>query len=368
MKIAYLSTIHLPSRLANRIQTIKMCEAFANKEQVSLFIGKKHSEDEDIFRFYGIRNRFPIIEIKGKAISLLTMIAQSLRIALKLRRLKFTHIYTRELPIVFYALTLKKLHIIKKVFFEVHEISLQGWKARFLLKNIDGLIVITNKLKEFYLNKGIPEEKILVAPDGVDLKMFSSIPSRRVARSELGIPSDKNIICYTGHLYDWKGVHVFARSMNHLSDKYLAYFVGGTELDLRRFKEFVEQDKIPNVVVIGYVPPSLVPKYLAASDVVVLPNLEKRFSHYTSPLKLFEYMAAGRPIVASDLPAIREILNEENAMLVHPDDPIALAEGVMRVSENKALADSLVRKAFQDVQEYSWDKRAERILNFVVNK
>ena len=72
--------------------------------------------------------------------------------------------------------------------------------------------------------------------------------------------------------------------------------------------------------------------------------------------------------MASDLTSIRENLNEENSILVKPDDPAALAEGILKISENKALADSLVKKAFQDVQLYTWDKRAERILEFIEDK
>jgi len=133
------------------------------------------------------------------------------------------------------------------------------------------------------------------------------------------------------------------------------------------FERFIDDNSIKNVILVGYVAPKQVPKYLAAADILILPNTsaDDMSRLYTSPLKLFEYMAARRPIVASDLTSIREILNEQNSILVKPDDPAALVEGILKISENKALADSLVKKAFQDVQQYTWDKRAERILEFV---
>ena len=366
IKIAYLSTIYLPSRLANRMQTIKTCEAFAKKGQIFLFICKKYLQDEEIFKFYGIQNRFPVIETKGHIIPLITTLFQYIRIIFQLKKLSLTHIYTREPPILVFALILKKLRIIRKVFFEAHEIHSQIRKASLLLEKIDGLIVITYELKKQYMQKGFPEEDILVAADGVDLRMFSNSELEKEPRFELAFPSDKNVICYAGHLYDWKGAHVLARSMKHLANNFLAYFVGGTESDVQKFNEFVSQCKIPNVVVVGHMPPSAVPKYLAGSHVLVLPNLNKGLSQYTSPLKLFEYMAAKRPIVASDLPALREVLrNEENAILVEPNNPIALAEGIERVIIDKELAKRIAKKAFQDVQKYTWDKRAERILEFV---
>ena len=83
---------------------------------------------------------------------------------------------------------------------------------------------------------------------------------------------------------------------------------------------------------------------------------------YTSPLKLFEYMASGRPIVASDLPALREVLRpDENAVLVEAGDAEALAAGVARLLGDAALASRLAAQAREDVREWTWDKRAERI-------
>src|SRR4029453_17817516 len=83
-------------------------------------------------------------------------------------------------------------------------------------------------------------------------------------------------------------------------------------------------------------------------------------THFTSPLKLFEYMAAGRAIVASDLPAIREVLRHEvNALLVTPGDSTALAGGIERLLADSELAARLARNALNDVDDYTWSRRAE---------
>ena len=76
-------------------------------------------------------------------------------------------------------------------------------------------------------------------------------------------------------------------------------------------------------------------------------------------------MASKRPIVASDLPSIREILNEENAVLVEPNNPEALAEGIKKILQNPELADKISKQAFRDVQNYTWQKRAQKILGFI---
>jgi glycosyltransferase involved in cell wall biosynthesis len=102
---------------------------------------------------------------------------------------------------------------------------------------------------------------------------------------------------------------------------------------------------------------------LADMDVLVLPNTATHISaRYTSPLKLFEYMAAGRPIVASDLPALREVLTDgENALLVEPGNAAQLADAIGRLLHDPELAQRLAAAAWRDVQAYSWDRRAERL-------
>jgi glycosyltransferase involved in cell wall biosynthesis len=98
--------------------------------------------------------------------------------------------------------------------------------------------------------------------------------------------------------------------------------------------------------------------------VAVLPlpdNLMARY--FTSPLKLFDYMAAGAPIVASEMPTVREVLADgDNSLLVAPEDPGALAAAIRRLLVNPGLADRLRRTAFEQVQSYTWDARAARII------
>jgi glycosyltransferase involved in cell wall biosynthesis len=95
----------------------------------------------------------------------------------------------------------------------------------------------------------------------------------------------------------------------------------------------------------------------------VLPNPASAISsHATSPLKLFEYMAARKAIVASDLPAIREVLTDElNGLLVAPGDADALADGIRRLAGDADLRERLAEAASHTVAEYSWGRRAERL-------
>src|SRR3989344_2047521 len=175
----------------------------------------------------------------------------------------------------------------------------------------------------------------------------------------------KKIIMYTGHLFEWKGAQTLLQTARKLQTQDVIFvFVGGMEYDIEKFKEKAKD--LSNVLIVGYKPHKEIPFYLKAADIVVLPNSaeEDISSKYTSPLKLFEYMASGRPIVASDLPSVREILNGNNAVLVKPDNLESLAEGVERVLNDKILADNISYAAFEDVKNYTWQKRAKAIVEF----
>ncbi len=235
----------------------------------------------------------------------------------------------------------------------------------WLFKRIFGLVVINSTLKEHFIREGIPEGNILVADNGVDLTLFKNT-DQIDARGKLNIPKDKKIICYTGHLLKWKGVYVLADSMKLLPE-YLLYVVGGNKLHQKKYLEFIQERGLANIVVVGQVKPSLIPLYLAASDVVVLPNIliENEDGWYTSPLKLFEYLSSGKPIVATDIIATSGILNNQNAMLVAPNDAHELARGIKRVIDDQEFARRIVKKAQVLVKHYTWDKRAEKIVYFI---
>ncbi|HEX9015482.1 MAG TPA: glycosyltransferase family 4 protein, partial [Chloroflexota bacterium] len=216
-----------------------------------------------------------------------------------------------------------------------------------------------------YVSRGFPEQRVVVAPDAVDLARFAGLPDRKTARRSLGMPEEPKVICYTGHLYEWKGAHTLALASSYLPEGYLVYVVGGTSEDLEAYRGFLGAQGLERVRAVGHVPPNRVPAYLAAADALALPNSgrSETSSRHTSPMKLFEYMAAGRPIVASRLPSLLEVLRDgENALLVKPDDPEALAKGLVRAVTDRDLASRIAEVAREEVAAYSWDARAKTIL------
>jgi glycosyltransferase involved in cell wall biosynthesis len=207
-----------------------------------------------------------------------------------------------------------------------------------------------------------------VVPDGVRLPLPASSgqlpPASDQSSADAGAGSPFTI-GYAGHLYPWKGVNLIVEAVAALPDS-RALIVGGhpQEPDLARVQAFAaELDCASRVTFTGLVAPTDVAARLRAADVLVLPNPASAVSSaFTSPLKLFEYMAADRPIVASDLPSIREVLaHERNALLVPPGNPQALTAAIRRLKDDRALGVRLAERALEDVRGYTWAKRAERL-------
>jgi glycosyltransferase involved in cell wall biosynthesis len=223
------------------------------------------------------------------------------------------------------------------------------------------LVTVTPALREEWIAAGMPAAKIGVWPDAVDLERFEQAPPPAAARAALGLPREGALVVYCGHFYDEKGVPTLVDAARRLP-KATLQLVGGWPADIERMRE--RAHGCESLRFAGFVANARVPLHLAAADALVLPN-SARFpqARTTSPLKLFEYMAARRPIVATRIPALAGWLrHDENAWLVAPDSPEALAEGLERVLASPALGARLAEQAWRDVQRCTWRRRAAEIL------
>lgn len=224
------------------------------------------------------------------------------------------------------------------------------------------IVTISPFLRETYAQIGVPVEKILVAPDAVDLSRYEDHSSANLTRVQLGLPTDKTLVTYCGHLYEGRGIDLILQAAAILPDLQFL-IIGGQEEDLNEWRALARH--LSNIQFQGYVPNSLVPNYLNLSDILLMPYSSREVnSRWMSPMKLYEYMAARKPIVASDFPALRETLtNEVNALLVPPDDPLALAQAIHRLDTDPILRDSLADAAWETVQPHTWRNRAAAVLS-----
>ncbi len=371
MKIFYIDNLRLPSEKAYGIQIMKMCEALAAVGvDLTLLLPQKYTPiKEDPFDYYQVQRNFKIKKIwslnliylekllGGFGFWLENFIYAKLALIWALFNKKPDIIYTRQIFIAFiFSL------FYKNVYFEAHVFKNNTFYKLFLSR-LKGIIVITKKLEELH-KKILPQKNFLVAYDGVDLNQFNLVITKEEAQSKLNLPKDKKIILYTGHLYNWKGAQVLAEAAKFLPDNYQIYFVGGTDKDITNFKN-TYQDK--NINIVGHRPYQEIPLWLKAADVLVIPN-SGRFEisrSYTSPMKLFEYMASQTPIIASDLPSLREILDDSSCLFFQPDNSKDLVEKIKNLITDKEKQHLIIKNAFAKVQVYDWQNRAKSIINFI---
>ncbi len=364
MKLVYISELRLPTKNAHGFQIMNMCAAFADEgiEVLLLVPWRKNLLKEEPFDFYGVKRNFaikklpaidlyPFRSIPEKISAFLHLCSFLMAARIYLFFKSFDVLYTREKHVTF---------LFPYFVYEVHmpeQMQLYGFKPK-------RVVVLTNYIKDKLQKSGIREKDILVAPDAVDLSLFKGT-SKEEARKRLGFPLDKLIVLYWGNFKKWKGIDTLAEAAPLLPEVFVVMVGATKESDLARIKKKTEN--LGNVLVGGFKPQTELPWYLAAADVLVLPNSarDENSRLYTSPLKLFEYMAAERPIVSSDLPSLREVLNHRNATFFKPDSARSLSEAVLTLLANPELQRKLAHQAREDVKEYTWGKRAGKIIDFL---
>ena len=402
MQLIYFSNDRIPGLSACAIQQLQMCEAFANAGADVTLIRPYYFELAEyapsmIREFYGVEENFVIktlptllslskpndaaerrLKIRipwiGGASMLLATWFYIVRKVLTGEFNRPTIIYSRNLNAAAMLLRMRGRWLSAKpvsVFFEVHTLVQQPERFfEYVLKRANGLVCITRSLKEKICQKyDVDAAKILVAPDGVrDDRLTEPQFSKADARVMLNISGNyEKVVLYTGQILPGKGVEVFIDAAADFDEKILFLIVGGAPARINEIRTRTRAERLKNVQFAGSVPPHSVALYQAAADVLVLPNTQdSAISPYTSPLKLFEYMAAKRPIVASDLPVLREVLcDSKNAILFPAGDSTALAKAVRRVLAEELMAEKLAAKAFADVRQYACVARASRILSFI---
>jgi glycosyltransferase involved in cell wall biosynthesis len=344
MKFLYATSLDLPSTRANRIQIMSMAGAFSG------LLGKDF--------VLGLDTVAPNTSVA----SFVKQMHETRSYILALRYLSFakkekiTHIYCREERLLCFLLFYNRFIYRLPITFSYelhHLLYIDRFPYNLFLRSIAHVVSITEQMKQVLISRGFIADTILVAPDAVDITQFSIPISKEDARIQLNLPQDARIILYTGTIDEpWKGADLLYTAATQLDDTYQFVIVGGKP-------HYVEE--------VGYRPHQEIPVYMKAADVLVLPNSAKaEISRIgTSPMKLFEYMAAERPIVASDLPSIREVLDEHMAIFVSPDNAQALAGGIVHALQDSPGNESRVRAARKAVERYTWDQRADAIVSFI---
>lgn len=399
MRLVYIANARLPTEKAHGYQICKMCEAFAlNGVNVTLLHPRRHQSDralqrQSVFDYYGVRRMFRVRTLPNVDIVRLNTVISDrwfgplffahamlwgLYAALQGRREKADVYFTRESSIAYWLVKLGLPTV-----YEAHAVPKRG--QRWLLQRIAHdpalrvVVALTSFIKEGLTTIGFPPHKVVVQPDAVDLSLFEHLPDKDKCRQQLGLPADRPIVGYIGRFQTLgieKGIPELIRAMARLptfnSKEPLLLCVGGPMDAVPAYVGLAREAGVPEsrLRFVDRVPNTQVPYWIRSFDIATapFPNSE-HYAFFMSPLKIFEYMAAGVPIVATDLPAIREVLRHgQNAWLVEANNPYSIAKGIEWLLRNpKKLRDDLGYQARHDVQGYTWNERAAYVVNSSAN-
>ena len=359
MRIAYVTHARLPSKAANAVQTLKMVDALGAAGHDVVLLARP-GDDVDIAAAFGVHRGLPLHTFAADG-------PRGLRTARWLRRLRR---HVRDFaPELVYSRDLWSLCAVADLdipmCFEAHwsprlvprlRLALLALTAR---RNFVRIVAISHALRDELLSllPGLDPSAVIVVPSAAD-DVADVAPAALSGQGRLRVG-------YAGQLYDGKGAELLAPIATRLADIDL-HVVGGEDADIARWRA-----RAPgNVIFHGHRPHAEVPAFLAAFDVVLAPYQPAvvvsggaEVARWMSPLKVFEYMAMSRAIVASDLPVLREsLVDEQSALLVGAGDVEAWCAAIDRLRD-PSLRTKLgagARCAF--VAAHTWPQRAASIL------
>ncbi len=365
MNIVAIAGSSIPSDTANSLQVMKACQALVQiGHWVTLLVPGSGNKSVDLKKHYGLREDFPIEWISASSRRMFTW--DSVR---RSRALQAELIYSWFPQSAVFGLWSRV-----PVIFEIH-IQPTGvfgplWHRAFAaMRGRKRLVSITRALVELLerdFHMRLSSKDVVIAPNGVDLERFASLPDPATARHQIGLREARTVMC-TGHLYAGRGADLFLSLAESFPRAHFVW-VGGRPEDVKTWKQKVESE---NVTFTGFIPNQELPLYQAAADILLMPYSRSIMGSsgsadsaaVASPMKMFEYMAAGRAIVSADLPVIREVLNEKNAVFCEPDNIENWRIEIESLLNNETRRDELGNQARRDVEGYTWVARAKKIMN-----
>lgn len=367
MRIACIASSGIPSNAAHSIQVVKMCSALAGQQDaVTLWVpGKKTTSWQEIANFYGVGNEFPIQWLQSR--KLLRRMDFAISALTAARRWNADVIYTWMVQVAVMALWLGFPAVL-----EIHDrptgrvgplwlrqfSRMKGRQKRALLISH----ALRSVLSEEY-NIRFADDVVRISPNGCDLDRYQDLPDPSKARQALGL-ADVFTAVYSGHFYAGRGMDVLF-ALARVFPRVQFLWVGGRPEHVEQLQQQLRGEGIQNVVLTGFVENIHLPLYQAAGDILLMPYGRSiagsgggNSADICSPMKMFDYLAAGRAIMTSDLPVIHEVLGLSNAVFCPPDDADAWVQAFGDLLNDPPRIERLGREARKDAAAYSWDQRA----------
>lgn len=387
---AYVANLRLPSEYAIGLYVVKVCEAATKLGyQTHLLhpikVQPKHFPFRDIWEYYGLKANcfkccaFQVWESVYKQPKLQflfghlryflvtwSFVIQALFYLIK-NRIEIVQTIDREMIFLLRLTFWYK----PKVIYDVHI----GPKTRYekffdwlMRPRVDLFMSNCRFFKNYYLGKGVDPKKIIVLANGYSPDDYSSLPSKIKLRKRLKLPLKKFIIGYTGRFETFdveKGVGEILKAAAALKDKLpiAVVAVGGPDHLAVKYRKLAKRLGLASAIIRSHMEPHKIPQYIKSFDIACM--LYPKSEHYyqkMSPVKAIEYMAAAKPIIASNLPSITQILSAGRSFLVKPGDQKGLKKTIVSLWERPQLARKKAREGYNYVQQFTWVRRQKRLL------
>ena len=367
MKIGCITTSIIPSKTANSIQAIKVCHALKQiGHEVHLWVPEfQRAHWDEISEIYGITDKFEITWLPFvKRYKQYDFSWKSVHSAIAW---KADVVYTWALQAAFFA-NLQKVPVVME--FHDFPMGFMGPKLFKMLMRMrtKKLIMSTTRalaegIEKKYTFRFNPST-LQIAPNGTDPERYKGLPNPDKARKSLGLKNGFTV-GYTGHFYPGRGVDLLTAIAKSLPEINFLW-VGGQEKDIAPWQSELNAQSIHNVTITGFIPNSRLPMYQAAADILVMPYGKKiegssggNIARVINPMKMFDYLSAGRAIIASNIPVFHEVLNDQIAVFCDPDNLNEWISAIKNLFSNKDLRLSMQKAALSTAKSYSWKNRAK---------
>jgi len=372
MRIVYFSNSTLPSKAANSIHVMKMCNAFAKNGHDVTLIAKGGSKDnlnlKQLFAYYGVASSFKLKLLKQHNFPFAHVVYAILSVWYA-KNLKAELTYSRNIYSTFFASVFGF-----KCVYEAHSPENFTWSLKKVFKfvyknhNVKKIVVISEALKIIIESFYGLSNKVLVAHDGADITSVANKYNEFIQKTD-----DNFNAVYVGHLYKGRGIDLMVE-LARLCKDIKFHIVGGHDTDVVYWKEIT--GNFVNIKFHGFVSPANTESFRINANVLLAPYQNKvaisggkgDTSKWMSPLKIFEYMASNVPILCSRIPVLEEVLiDNENALLCAPNDINEWKSALYELHKDKKKGKLLASNAFNVFKEkYTWQARATNLIESIM--
>jgi glycosyltransferase involved in cell wall biosynthesis len=371
MKIAAITNSRIPSLTANSIQAMKVVQALTLLgHEVRLFAPRETAKpaESELRQHYGVELVPEITQLASKR--RLKRFDFILLAQAAARKFGAEVIYT-WLPQSAVLARISGMAVVLEMHADVAGHMGAWWLRQFWKERGARLMTVTTRTLCEALEKStgrrFPEDQWMIAPNGVELERYETLPTPEEARKQLNLPSGLTI-GFTGHIYPGRGADLLFE-MARRKPELNFLWVGGTPELVAAWRKKLRTAGLSNVTMTGFIEHSRIPLHQAAADILLMPyskSIEassgQDIGEVINPMKMFEYMASGRAIVSADLPSIREVLNDTNAVLCEPGDIEKWQAAITSLAADEPRRRQLGSLARANVKELTWLKREQRIL------